>query len=119
MTSRTLDPCLSISSGGTHPAIDPGESAVLQIPAKTGIVDQSPDPRLGLVVQRCPWPYLEVDGSSTDMTSTLGFEDKVFCRHFATDLTQGCLAIEDVDSGSGLLFAFPHHVCPCLELWLV
>ena len=116
---RNLGPMAFDFTWGTHPAIDPGESSVLRIPAKTGIVDQSSDSRLGLVGQHYPWPYLEVDGNLTDVSRTLKFEDKAYCRHFATDLTQGCFAVEDVHSGSGLLFAFPPHICPHLQLWLV
>ena len=104
---------------GTHPAIDPSNSARLLIPAKTGIVDQSSDPRLGTVGQRYEWPYLNAEGKKTDMSHTLGIEEKLFCRHFATNLQQGWFAVEDGDASSGFLLAFPHDVCSCLQLWLV
>jgi hypothetical protein len=104
---------------GTHPAIDPGDSAVLWIPAKTGIVDQSSGQRFGVAGQHYPWPHVDVQGQTTDMSQTLGIEEGIFCRHFATDLRQGCFAVEDAAAGSGFLLAFPQDVCTCLMLWLV
>jgi hypothetical protein len=104
---------------GTHPAMDPTDSAVLRIPAKTGIVDQSSDRRLGVIGQHYPWPYLDVQGAKTDMSHTLRIEENLFCRHFATDLQEGWFAVEDADATSGFFVAFPHDVCTCLQLWLV
>lgn len=104
---------------GTHPALDPSDSAVLRIPAKTGIVDQSSDVRFGTSGQQYAWPCLDVGGQKTDMSRTLGIEAGLFCRHFATDLQQGWFAVEDAGEAGGLLFAFPQNVCTCIQLWLV
>ena len=104
---------------GTHPAMDTTDSAIMRIPAKTGIVDQSSDRRLGNAGQHYPWPYLDFQGETTDMSRTLGIEEGIFCRHFATDLQAGWFAVEDADATSGFLLGFPHDVCTCLQLWLV
>lgn len=104
---------------GTHPAIDPADSAVLRIPARTGIVDQSSDRRVGAAGQHYPWPHLDVQGQKVDMSHALGIEEGIFCRHFATDLEQGWFAVEDAETGNGILFSFPQDTCTCLMLWLV
>jgi hypothetical protein len=104
---------------GTHPAIDPTDSSVLMIPAKTGIVDQSSDRRLGAPGQHYTWPHLDFQGQKTDMSHTMGIEEGIFCRHFATDLEQGWFAVEDTKTGNGILIAFPRDICTCLMLWLV
>ena len=104
---------------GTHPAMDTSESAVLRIPAKTGIVDQASDRRLGSTGQHYRWPYLPVQGETTDMSQTQGIKEGIFCRHFATELQEDWFAVEDGDATSGFLLSFPHDVCTCLQLWLV
>jgi hypothetical protein len=104
---------------GTHPAIDPGQSALLRVPAKTGIVSLSSHPLLGAPGQKYSWPILETEAGRTDMSLTQPHEAGIFCGHTATDLEEGWYAVEDRDTGEGFLLQFPHDICPYLWMWLV
>ncbi len=104
---------------GTHPALHPTAHMILRIPAKTGIVGQASDPRLGTPGQRYSWPILETPSSRTDMSLVQGIDAKVFCGHYATDLEAGWYAVEDTATGDGFLFEFPADACPYLWMWLV
>jgi len=104
---------------GTHPAIEPGQRALLRVPAKTGIVGLASHPSLGLPNQRYTWPNLETEWGLSDMSLTQSKEAGVFCGHYATDLEAGWYAIEDLDAGLGFLLHFPLDVCPNIWMWLV
>jgi len=104
---------------GTHPALDPTPETILRVPARTGIVGQSSDPKLGKPGQRYAWPMLETPAGHTDMSRVQGFEAKICCGHYATDLEAGWYAVEDERTGAGFALKFPVDVCPYLWMWLV
>jgi hypothetical protein len=104
---------------GTHPALEAYENLILRIPAKTGIVGQATDPRVGAPGQRYAWPRLESPAGVTDMSRVQGIEAKVACGHYATDLEAGWYAVEDARTGDGFLLHFPLAQCPYLWMWLV
>lgn len=104
---------------GTHPALEAHENLILRIPAKTGIVGQATDPRLGTPGQRYAWPMLESSAGVTDMSRIQGVEAKIACGHYATDLQAGWYAVEDARTGNGFLLQFPLEQCPFLWMWLV
>ncbi len=104
---------------GTHPALIAHEKQILRIPAKTGIVGQATDPRLGTPGQRYPWPRLETPAGVTDMAHVQGIDAKIACGHYATDLEAGWYAVEDTRTGEGFLLKFPLEQCPYLWMWLV
>jgi len=104
---------------GTHPALEAHEHLILRIPAKTGIVGQATDPRLGLSGQRYAWPRLETPAGVTDMSRVQGIDAKTACGHYAADLEAGWYAVEDGRTGEGFLLKFPVEQCPYLWMWLV
>jgi len=104
---------------GTHPALEAHENLILRIPAKTGIVGQATDPRLGTPEQRYAWPLLETPTGVVDMSRVQSIEAKVACGHYALDLQAGWYAVEDSRTGEGFLLKFPHAECPYLWMWLV
>jgi len=104
---------------GTHPALEAHENLILRIPAKTGIVGQATDPRLGEPEQRYVWPLLETPAGVVDMSRVQSIEAKVACGHYALDLQAGWYAVEDSRTGEGFLLKFPHAECPYLWMWLV
>lgn len=104
---------------GTHPALEPTPHMTLRVPARTGIVGQASDPKLGTPGQRYAWPMLETPAGKTDMSRVLGREEGIFCGHYATDLEAGWYAVEDAATGSGFLLRFPEKLCPNLWMWLV
>jgi hypothetical protein len=104
---------------GTHPALEAHENLILKIPAKTGIVGQSTDARLGTRGQRYAWPQLETQAGITDMSRVQGINAKMACGHYAADLEAGWYAVEDTVSGEGFLLKFPLEQCPYLWMWLV
>ncbi len=104
---------------GTHPALEAHENLTLRIPAKTGMVGQATDPRLGTPGQRYAWPLLETPTGVVDMSRVQGIDAKVACGHYALDLEAGWYAVEDSHTGEGFLLKFPLTKCPCLWMWLV
>jgi galactose mutarotase-like enzyme len=104
---------------GTHPALEAHDQVVLRVPAKTGIVGQSTDPRLGVPGQHYAWPRLETLAGVTDMSRAQGIDAKIACGHYAADLEAGWYAIEDARTGEGFLLKFPLEQCPYLWMWLV
>jgi len=104
---------------GTHPSLEANEDLILRIPAKTGIVGQATDPRLGTPGQRYAWPRLETPTGVTDMSRVLGIDAGIACGHYATDLEAGWYAVESTKSGEGFLLRFPLPLCPYLWMWLV
>ncbi len=104
---------------GTHPALHAHENLILRIPAKTGIVGQATDARMGKAGQRYAWPRLETAEGVVDMSRVQGIEAKVAGGHYATDLEAGWYAVEDTRTGEGFLLTFPLAECPYLWMWLV
>lgn len=104
---------------GTHPAIEPGQEALLRIPARTGIVGLASQPSLGSPGQQYDWPLLRTPEGQIDMSLTQPKTAGVFCGHYATDLEAGWYAIEDRDTGEGFLLRFPKEICPYLWMWVV
>jgi len=104
---------------GTHPSLEAHENLILRIPAKTGIVGQATDPRLGTPGQRYAWPTLGSSAGVTDMSRVQGMEAKIACGHYATDLQAGWYAVKDARTGNGFLLQFPLAQCPFLWMWLV
>jgi galactose mutarotase-like enzyme len=104
---------------GTHPALPAHEDLMLRIPAKTGIVGQVTDPRLGTPGQRYAWPRLETPQGVVDMSRVQGIEARVAAGHYAVDLEAGWYAVEDTRTGEGFLLKFPLAECPYLWMWLV
>lgn len=104
---------------GTHPAFRPSSSMVLRLPAKTGIVAYSSGPQFGNKGQRYAWPSLPTTGgATTDMSRIYGLDAKGFCGHFATDLEEGWYALEDIETGEGVVIAFSLELCPYIWMWL-
>ena len=103
---------------GTHPALAITENTILRIPAKTGIVGQASDPRLGTPGQRYSWPNLETPAGATDISRTQSAQANVSCGHYVTDLEAGWYAVENPETGVGFLLRFPADICPYLWLWL-
>jgi hypothetical protein len=54
----------------------------------------------------------------TDMSCIYGEEAKGFCGHYVQGLQDGWYALEDVETGDGIVVTFPHHVCPYIWMWL-
>jgi len=104
---------------GTHPALEAHENLILRIPAKTGMVGQATDPRLGAPGQRYAWPRLETPEGVVDMSRVQSIDAKVACGHYALDLEAGWYAVEDSRTGDGFLLKFPLAQCPYLWMWLV
>lgn len=97
---------------GTHPALKPTPHMVLRIPAKTGIVGLVSDSGMGTHGQRYAWPILETPAGLTDMSRVQDGHARAFCGHYATDLEAGWYAVEDTETGQGLLLKFPQNLCP-------
>ena len=104
---------------GTHPALEAHENLILRIPAKTGMVGQATDPRLGVPGQRYAWPRLETPEGVVDMSRVQSIDAKIACGHYALDLEAGWYAVEDSRTGEGFLLKFPLAQCPYLWMWLV
>jgi hypothetical protein len=104
---------------GTHPALEVHEDLIMRIPARTGIVGQATDPRLGTPGQRYAWPLLETPKGVVDMSRVQSIDAKVACGHYALDLEAGWYAVEDKRTGEGFLLKFPLAECPYLWMWLV
>jgi hypothetical protein len=102
---------------GTHPTFQPFGRMVLRIPGRTGIVGEASTPLFGTPGQRYAWPMLTARGL-VDMSLVRGRELGAYCGHYVTDLEAGWYAVEDLDSGDGLLVRFPEKLCPYLWLWM-
>ena len=99
---------------GSHPALQVTENTILRIPGKTGVVEVSSSPDLGVPGQSYPWPRL----GATDMSVMKPASAGLYCGHHVTDLEAGWFALEDRGSGEGVAFGFPVELCPTLWLWM-
>jgi galactose mutarotase-like enzyme len=104
---------------GTHPALEAHEDLILRVPAKTGVVGQATDPRLGTPGQRYAWPLLPTPAGTVDMSRVQSIDAKIAAGHYALDLEAGWYAVEDSRTGDGFLLKFPSSDCPYLWMWLV
>jgi hypothetical protein len=104
---------------GTHPAFRPSSGMILRIPAKTGIVSMSSGGQFGVPGTRYAWPNLPTAaGGVTDMSRIYGIDAKGFCGHYATDLEDGWYALENSETGEGIIVGFPVELCPHIWMWL-
>jgi hypothetical protein len=71
---------------GMHPALPAQENLILRISAKTGIVDQATDPRLGAPGQRYVWRCPAKSDSVVGMSRVHDVDAKVACGHYGVDL---------------------------------
>lgn len=100
---------------GTHPAIRPfGRNLKLLIPAQSGVVVEGPHgPNYG-PGHRFQWPML-----GDEDVSRIGAADAgSYSGIGVMDLDAGWYGIEDLDTGKGIVVAFPKDLCPYLWLWL-
>jgi hypothetical protein len=103
---------------GTHPAFTIFPGAIIHIPAGLGIVGQATDPSLGSPGQQYRWPYLDTAKGTVDMSRVLRPEAAVAAGHYASELFEGWYAIENPETGVGILVEFPLQLCPYIWLWL-
>lgn len=104
---------------GTHPAFRPSPNMILRLPAQTGIVASSSGPDFGQTGQTYAWPTLPIStGGVVDMSRIYGLDAKGFAGHYATGLTAGWYALEDLGTGEGVVVSFPLDLCPYIWMWL-
>jgi len=107
---------------GIHPAFAVGPSYRVDLPANSMLVGVSSDPSMGRVGESYVWPYLP-DASAPrgrrDIRTVRPRSDAVYGGHWATDLTDGWLALTDTDSRRGLALSFSRDVFPHVWLWQV
>ncbi len=103
---------------GTHPAVTVSPHSILRVPAKQGIVSQCNDPAYGQPGERYNWPVLEVGGRTIPMDKVRSNDANLYFGHYTVGLEGGWYAVEDTQSGDGILLSFPLDQCPCLWLWL-
>ena len=99
---------------GIHPALPIGPATHIQIPARTGVVEDSgPAGReLRTTGSRYDWPLPEL----VELEPTArGRWD----LHYATDLVDGWFAVRDDAWGVGFGMTFPHETMRAVWLWLV
>ncbi len=113
---------------GVHPAFAVTGGHRIDLPANGGMeVGVASDPLMGAVGQRYPWPSLPVSPSASpaaregvhDMSAVLGREAGVFGGHWATDLSDGWLALTDTAARRGVAIVFDREVFPHAWLWQV
>ena len=111
---------------GIHPAFAVTADHRIDLPANGGMeVGVSSDPSLGAVGQRYAWPELPVPGEPgapggvIDVSLVRGREAAVFGGHWATDLSEGWLALTDTAVRRGVAIVFDREVFPNAWLWQV
>jgi hypothetical protein len=99
---------------GIHPALPIGPATHLQVPARTGIIeDGGPSGRELLPTgSRYSWPCPEL----VDLGPTASGR---WDLHYATDLLAGWLAVRDDAWGVGFGMTFPHQTMRTVWLWVV
>lgn len=107
---------------GIHPcfAVAPGHR--IDHPASTMVVGVSSDPSIGVVGQTYRWPELPdptAPGGRRDARRVRDRADAVFGGHWATDLSDGWLALTDATTRRGVAIVFPRDVFPHAWLWQV
>jgi hypothetical protein len=98
---------------GVHPGLPVGPATMIQIPARTGVIQDSwPGDRLGASGATYPWPKRELTEPGPEPGGT-------WDMHYATDLEDGWLAVWDAQWQSGFGMTFPHDLFRCVWVWLV
>jgi galactose mutarotase-like enzyme len=106
---------------GIHPALNVTENHRIDVPASRMLVGVSSGPSFGEAGQTYTWPLLEDPSSKDgrhDMRLVRPAEEGVFGGHWATDLTQGWVAVTDQVARRGIAIAFPLDVFPVAWLWM-
>lgn len=106
---------------GIHPGLAINSSSRIDIPASKVLIDESsPNNRLGAPGSYYNWPYAKAqNGQEVDMRIVAPPESKTVDMHFATELTDGWLALTDTSANVGFGLAFPKEVFKSIWLWLV
>jgi galactose mutarotase-like enzyme len=98
---------------GVHPGIPVGPATHIQIPAATGVVDESwPDDRLGAPGTTYAWPLREMTELAADPGGTWDL-------HYAIELQAGWAAVWDGTWGGGVGLRFDRSVFRNVWVWLV
>jgi hypothetical protein len=98
---------------GIHPGLPIGPATHIQVPARTGTIQDSwPDNRLGVPGTEYPWPHPDLVAPPAEPAGTWDF-------HFASGLEAGWLAVWDGEWGCGFGMTFPHELLQCVWVWLV
>jgi len=106
---------------GIHPGLAINSSSRIDIPQSRVIVDTSyPDNRLGHAGDSYNWPYAKTaDGKTVDMRMVAPPESQTWDLHYATELSDGWLAVTDSSAKLGFGMVFPKDIFRCIYLWLV
>jgi galactose mutarotase-like enzyme len=106
---------------GIHPGLAINPSSRIDIPSSKVIIDESaPNNRLGTNGSHYTWPYAKTQfGEQVDMRLVQAPESKTLDMQFATEFSEGWLALTDTYAKVGFGFAFPKDVFKCIWLWLV
>ncbi|HEY4752941.1 MAG TPA: hypothetical protein VIH37_06615, partial [Candidatus Limnocylindrales bacterium] len=108
---------------GVHPAFAVGPDHRIDLPANGGMgVAVTSDRLMGETGQEYAWPNLPLasgDDGTRDMTRALGRDAAVFGGHWATDLSEGWLALTDTAARRGVAIVFDPEVFPHAWLWQV
>lgn len=106
---------------GIHPALAVTDSHRIDVPASRMLVGVSSGTSFGCVGQTYTWPFLSdpsAEGGRHDMRAVRPAGEGVFGGHWATDLSEGWLAITDEGTHRGIAVAFPLDAFPVAWLWL-
>jgi galactose mutarotase-like enzyme len=107
---------------GIHPAFAVTPAHRIDHPGSAMLVGVSSDPSLGVAEATYRWPDLpdpSLAGGVRDARRVRPREDAVFGGHWATDLTDGWLALTDTAARRGLAIVFDRAVFPHAWLWQV
>ncbi len=114
---------------GVHPAFAVGAGHRIDLPQNAGmIVGATSSPLMGVVGQAYAWPSLPTAGPDAaggardgvrDMSAVLGREANAYGGHWATDLSDGWLALTDTTTRRGVALVFDRGVFPHAWLWQV
>ncbi len=107
---------------GIHPAFAVTPEHRIDLPARTMLVGVSSHPSLGEAGMEYPWPSLPdptLSSGTRDMRPVRSREDAVFGGHWATDLSEGWVALTDTGRRRGLAIAFDRGVLRHAWLWMV
>jgi len=106
---------------GIHPGLAISRFSRIDIPESRVIIDTSyPDNRLGHPGDSYPWPYAKTaDGKTVDMRAVAPPESQTWDLHYATELSEGWLAVTDTSARLGFGMVFPKDIFRCIYLWLV
>ncbi len=106
---------------GLHPGFAINSDCRIDLPAGEMVVQESvPDDRLGASGTRYHWPFAtDNNGNRIDMRAIPSAAAGTMDFHYATELTEGWLAITDTRRKEGVALVFSKEIFPCAWLWLV